>query len=221
MSRALTSALVGQFWWAGRFEALGDEDEGELIVPDLKVDSRAWLERSVVGLSGPISAGKTTAAQFLGQRGCHYARFSLVLAELLKERGLQVTRESLQQIGQEIHDDPGQRWLCKQLASRLPSSGDIVIDGLRHPEDHSYLVERFGPAFVHIHIDAPIDVRSKRYTYQGYGPADLLRAAEHPVESSVESLRELAHRRINNADDVRLLETRLRRAVRRHSSKGK
>ena len=35
---AITSALVGIFFWSGRFEALGNDDEGYLIIPDLKAD---------------------------------------------------------------------------------------------------------------------------------------------------------------------------------------
>lgn len=33
---ALTSALVGYFYLAGMYEAIGNPEEGDLIIPDLK-----------------------------------------------------------------------------------------------------------------------------------------------------------------------------------------
>src|SRR3990172_4001830 len=155
---AITSAVVGFFFWSGKFEALGNIEEEYLIIPDLKTDPTTWKERRVIGLSGPINAGKTTAGNFLKSKGFHYGRFSLVLENMLRDRGLPPTRENLQQIEEEIHKDPGQRWLCHRLIQMLSNQGDIVIDGLLHPEDHSYLVETFGPAFLHIYIDAPKNI---------------------------------------------------------------
>jgi hypothetical protein len=34
---AITSAIVGVFFWSGKFEALGNNDEDYLIIPDLLV----------------------------------------------------------------------------------------------------------------------------------------------------------------------------------------
>ena len=206
---AITSSLVGLFFWAGRFEALGNEEEGYLIVPALKPDEQVWAERTVIGISGPIAAGKTTAAKVLEQRGFHYARFSEVLAEILRDRDVAITRESLQQVGDEVHRNPGQRWLCERLVSCLPMRGDIVIDGLRHPEDHSYLVERYGPTFRHVHIEAPLEWRRTRYTSLGHAPEEFDRAMSHPVEANVDTLEKLAHERIANVGSVAELGTKI------------
>ena len=108
---AVTSAVVGLFFLSGRFEALGNEDEEYLIIPDTKSTKGPWGERRVIGLSGPISSGKTTAGRYLESQGFAYGRYSQVLQALLEERGLPVTRESLQQLGEEIHLGLGQRWL--------------------------------------------------------------------------------------------------------------
>ena len=66
---AATSALVGQFMLAGYWEALGSLEEDYLIVPT--VDRRPGDVRPemVLGLSGPMAAGKTTAARFLERVG--------------------------------------------------------------------------------------------------------------------------------------------------------
>jgi hypothetical protein len=199
---AVTSAVVGLFFWAGRFEALGREEEGFLIVPRLDADYHGWLRRRVVGLSGPIAAGKTTAAKALEERGFFYARFSRVLAELLRERGVRPTREALQAIGLEVHQALGQRWLCQRLAASLPKEGNIVIDGLRYPEDHSFLVERFGPAFYHIHVSADPAIRQVRHATEDHEGNSFDEISRHPVEDHVDSMPTLAHRGIENSADV-------------------
>ncbi|MFH7321651.1 ribonuclease H-like domain-containing protein, partial [Desulfurivibrio sp. D14AmB] len=47
---AITSATVGLFFLAGKFEALGNPLEEYLIIPDLNGDSRTWLFHKVIGV---------------------------------------------------------------------------------------------------------------------------------------------------------------------------
>jgi uncharacterized protein YprB with RNaseH-like and TPR domain/predicted nuclease with RNAse H fold/dephospho-CoA kinase len=195
---AITSAVVGLFFMSGKFEALGNEDEEYLIIPDIRPETNPWAKRKVVGLSGPISSGKTTAGEYLKSRGFAYGRYSQVLEALLEERGIPVSRESLQEIGEEVYSGLGQRWLGAELIKRLPKSGDLVIDGLRHPEDHSFLAEKFGPGFLHIAIEAPDVVRRHRYIHEG--PVEEFdRASIHTVESHIPTLTQLAHVTVSNA----------------------
>jgi predicted nuclease with RNAse H fold/dephospho-CoA kinase len=195
---AITSAVVGLFFMSGKFEALGNEDEEYLIIPDIRPETDPWGNRKVVGLSGPISSGKTTAGEYLKSRGFAYGRYSQVLQALLEERGIPVSRESLQEIGEEVYNGLGQRWLGAELIKRLPKSGDLVIDGLRHPEDHSFLAEKFGPSFLHIAIEAPDVVRRHRYIHEG--PVEEFdRASIHTVESHIPTLTQLAHVTVSNA----------------------
>ena len=207
---AITSAIVGLFFWSGRFEALGNRTEDYLIIPDPRRDtvepSRA-RRRRVVGVSGPIAAGKTTAALYLEKAGFTYGRYSQIVADLARERGQPVTRASLQKIGGEIHRDPGQRWLNQQLLSRLSKSGgDFVIDGLRWPEDHAFWMERFGPAYLHLHVQAASDVRRGRYTTSCDLSDEFDKASGHEVEKGVDSLRLLADRVLRNEQTPERLE---------------
>jgi uncharacterized protein YprB with RNaseH-like and TPR domain/predicted nuclease with RNAse H fold/dephospho-CoA kinase len=196
---AITSAVVGLFFISGKFEALGNEEEEYLIIPDTKPTKGPWGGRRVIGLSGPISSGKTTAGRYLESHGFAYGRYSQVLQALLEGRGLPVTRESLQQIGEEIHQGLGQRWLGSELIKRMPEGGHLVIDGLRHPEDRSFLAEKFGPDFIHIHINAPETIRRERYVSEGTN-AEFSNAIAHQVESNVPKLADLAHTTLENVD---------------------
>lgn len=195
---AVTAAIVGLFFWSGRFEALGNESEDYLIIPDLRRSSKRWLSRRVFGFSGPIAAGKTTAAGLLRERGFAYGRFSQVLAKLLQEVGKPVDRDTLQTIGERVHRSPGQRWLCRKLVSALPSDIDLSIDGLRWPEDHATLTEAYGPSFCHVHITASVENRRSRYVRDGHSGREFDAAIRHPVEKKVTELTKFAHLQIPN-----------------------
>lgn len=201
---AITSAAVGLFFLSGKYEALGNSDEEHLIIPDVKSKHGPWGKRRVIGLSGPISAGKTTVGEFLQSCGYAYGRYSQVLRSILQQRGVAVTRQSLQQIGEEVHDGPGQKWLASELINTLPQTGDLVIDGLRHPEDHAFLAEKFGPDFFHINIDAPEETRRQRYLEEG-PKEDFDKASAHRIESNIPKLTALAHERVWNAGTIESL----------------
>jgi uncharacterized protein YprB with RNaseH-like and TPR domain/predicted nuclease with RNAse H fold/dephospho-CoA kinase len=210
---AVTAAVVGLFFWAGKFEALGNDDEEYLIIPDLVVPPDPWRNRLVVGISGPIAAGKTTAARFLARKGFVYGRYSEVLARLLSEKGKKVDRQTLQAFGEKVHKKPGQRWLSRQLVKSLPGDRDLVIDGLRFPEDHAFLVESFGPAFFHIHVTAPEEVRKERYVADGNTGAEFARAIRHPVEAKIPRLAAIAQAEIANERSQRAFDGRIESAV--------
>ena len=194
---AVTSAVVGMFFWSGRFEALGNEVEDYLIIPDLHAGANHTVNggpRRVIGLSGAICAGKTTAGRQLESRGYLYGRYSQVLRELLEKKECGAARASLQKIGNQLRQESRQRWLNQRLLNRLQThEGDFVIDGLRWPEDHAFWAERFGPAYCHLHLHATTDIRRRRYASSQGTPAEFDQASTHEVESGIASLKSLAN----------------------------
>ena len=208
---AATSALVGQFMLAGYWEALGSAEEDYLIVPT--VDRRAPELRPTiaVGLSGPIAAGKTTAARILERLGFRYCRFSEIIAQELRARGDPVTRDTLQAFGEEAHCSRfGQRRLQNKLAVDVEQAAKIVVDGLRHPEDRAFLRERWGTAALHVHVHASADLRARRYMAGIEGSGDAFCQAEaHTVEQNVEAMAGLADLTMANEGAIRELEGKL------------
>lgn len=194
---AITCSIVGSFHLAGRTEALGGIGEEPMIVPDLKADRGV-----VVGLSGAIAAGKTTAARHLEALGFGYTRISMVIDEELRARGMPISRATHQALGWELHRERGQEWLCRRAIELLPEgTTHAVIDGLRWVEDIRYLRERFGGRFLHIHVDAPEDLRRSRYERERRStPFD--EAAAHPVEQGIAATTALADTRIINDGDL-------------------
>lgn len=209
---AATSALVGQFLLAGYFELLGREDEDFMVVPTTHVDAAFGDAELVVGISGPLAAGKTTVAEMLVSQGFEYCRFSQILADKLSSESKPQSRQALQELGSSLHDSPfGQRWLQNKLADRVKGNRRIVIDGLRHPEDHAFLLERWGIPVAHLHIDTELNARRSRYLKREAGElADFLEAEDHAVEQNVTQLSRLAGGVISNNGSISELEERLR-----------
>ena len=216
---AATSALVGQFMLAGYWEALGSADEDYLIVPTTDRRTSDLLPEFVLGLSGPIAAGKTTAARILERSGFRYCRFSEILEEELRARGTAVTRSTLQALGDAAFNSRfGQRRLQNKLAQSVEGARRIVVDGLRHLDDLAFLRERWGFAAVHVHICADADLRERRYAGRSGGTSgSFRRASSHTVERNVPELKRLADYSIVNAGSVEELETRLSGLVKRRS----
>jgi predicted nuclease with RNAse H fold/dephospho-CoA kinase len=185
---AITSALVGSFHWSGLVEAMGTPEEPPLIIP--KLDGIA--HPIIIGISGPIAAGKTTVAQALEDLGFAYTRFSLVIDDELKNRGRPLDRHHRQALGDEINRTGRQRWLADRTLSRVGEAPAIVVDGLRFPEDNAFLAERAGASYFHVFVDADENTRRVRYGMRAID-GDFDAATASDVESQVESMRSLAH----------------------------
>ncbi len=202
---AITSAIVGLSFWSGKFEGLGNEEEDYLIIPNPYLSSRMWENKTVIGFSGGIASGKTTGSEVLVSQGFGYGRFSMVLSQLLHERQMEVNRETLQKIGIEINQGKGQRWLCQQLITQLPGKDNLVIDGLRFPEDHAFFTERFGRVFFHIHLDITQEIRRERYIKRGGNRKEFDEAELNLTERNLAHLASLAHKVISDSDELNLI----------------
>ncbi len=178
---AITSALVGTFHLAGLSESLGTEHEAPLIIPDMTAEQKP----KVIGISGPLAAGKTTIARHLESKGYAYTRFSMVIDDILNERGLEQNRFNRQSVGTELNSTGRQRELAERTLSKVHSAEKIVVDGLRFPEDHSFLIETFGLNYTHLFVSADDSERRQRYIGR-HGKTELKGAEEFDAASSSE-----------------------------------
>jgi uncharacterized protein YprB with RNaseH-like and TPR domain/predicted nuclease with RNAse H fold/dephospho-CoA kinase len=214
---AITSALVGSFFLARKYEALRGRTEGALIIPDLKAGNRNAM---VIGISGRICAGKTTAARLLEKRGFAYTRFSMVIDDEIIGTGGIPDRKSRQRVGIEIHEEKGQRWLCEKVLDRVQDRKLIVIDGLRFPEDHAYFSERYGADYVHVHIVSSEPLRRARYDAGKDGDPSFLDADMQPVERKIDELKMMATAVIENDGSLDSFEGALMSAIKNTTRDG-
>lgn len=192
---AITSAVVGSFFLSQRYEALRGPSEGALIIPDPKTSG---YSRMIIGISGRICAGKTTTARFLEELGFAYTRFSLVIDDEIVARGETLDRATRQAVGLEINRTKGQGWLCEKVLGRVAGHECVVIDGLRFPEDHAFFFERFGPDFIHLHVQAAAELRAARYREHEQDGIPFEVAESQPVEGKISELANLASAVIRN-----------------------
>lgn len=189
---AITSAIVGHFYWTGMYEGLGDEVEDYLIIPDLSANTDKWLGRKAIVLSGEIAAGKTTAAEHLENKGYSTTRYSKVLEGLLSEGGTIINRSNLQKIGREVNEKYGQRWLGSRALALVSEATEVVVDGIRFLEDVAYTRELFGPRCLHIHIDSDEKVRQERIINKPNEDLSMSEAKKSKTESEIKKLYEVA-----------------------------
>lgn len=191
---AITSALVGTFHLAGLSEGLGTDHEAPLIIPDMTAEQKP----KVIGVSGPLAAGKTTIAKILESKGYAYTRFSLVIDDILDERGLEKNRFNRQSVGAELNKDGRQRELAERTLRKVEGAKNIVVDGLRFPEDHALLVETFGLKYTHLFVSADVAKRKQRYIRrlgkpEPEGSEEFDAASNSDVEGRVDELSVLAN----------------------------
>lgn len=98
-------------------------------------------------VAGKICSGKSTLAKKIADHsGYPLISFGEILKDHLVKSDLPVTRESLQRIGQELIDQLGYdgflRWSIEH-SPQIQWNSSLIVDGLRHGEIYSRLVETF------------------------------------------------------------------------------
>lgn len=142
---AITSAVVGLFFWTGMFEALGNPLEEYLIIPDVNGDYKAWLNRKVVGLSNNSEVSPEAKEQLRKQK-FELLDFREIEQALEAQNELAVRAYSLaKEIG--IPIDLQRKWLGKDLVSRYQSKRNLFVQGITAKGDQALMLESFGPTF--------------------------------------------------------------------------
>jgi dephospho-CoA kinase len=161
-------------------------------------------DRLVIGITGRIGSGKTSAGQYLASgHGFQYIRYSQVLSEWFAS---DVSRkQSLQEVGWKVMSEGLQVELNSRLIAEIGPSVDVAVDGLRHPIDYESLKNSFLPSFHLLYIDSPANSRWEHLNGRGrYADfASFEKADSHPVEHQINSLRDKADRAIRNEGSLR------------------
>lgn len=114
----------------------------------------------IIGLVGPIRAGKTTTTKYLVEKyGYVTASNSDVLREILEGMGIPSNRENLGRLGNSIFKVLGNDIIAKYRLDNL-HLGRIVVDGIRYPEE----IKRYSEivSFKLLAVTADPDVRFDR-----------------------------------------------------------
>jgi dCMP deaminase len=116
----------------------------------------------IIGLTGTLASGKGVISEFLKERGFVYFSLSDELRELAMERGIELTRENLQNLGNLMREERGVGFLAQLVCEKIKikSIDKVVVDGIRNPGEILQLKKM--PDFVLISVDASPEIRFKR-----------------------------------------------------------
>jgi len=115
----------------------------------------------IIGMTGSIASGKETLTKFLIKKGFKYYVVSELLKEELKKRNLEITRENMQNLGDELRKKEGAAVLMKMLLEKINPNENSIIDSLRNPKEAEFLRENL-KKFILIAVDANREIRFKR-----------------------------------------------------------
>ena len=118
----------------------------------------------VIGLTGTNASGKTEAAEYLRRKGYSYYSLSDILREEAARLGLDHSRKTLIELGNNLRKRYGAGVLAKMAKENLKGRS-IIIDSIRNPKEIEEL--KMLPDFLLVGIDAPVEIRFKRAVMRG------------------------------------------------------
>ena len=122
----------------------------------------------IIGVCGRIGAGKETLTKFLRDKGFVYLESSKALKEELGREGRQVTRESMQDKGDELRKKYGVGAVMIILLdkTRKEPEKNYIFDSLRNTGEAEFL-RKEREDFILIGVDASREIRFKRMLKRG------------------------------------------------------
>jgi dephospho-CoA kinase len=113
------------------------------------------MPKRVFGLVGPIASGKGTVAKILVEKG--YSAYSLSdrIREEINKRGIQISRETLNTVSNEMRQLLGSDILAKKTAEIIEKDNPqlVVIDSIRNPAEAYYLKKKLGAKIIGVMAD--------------------------------------------------------------------
>lgn len=173
----------------------------------------------VIGVTGHIGAGKTSAANYLkSAHGFFYVRYSKVLSDWLAKNP--DSKAHLQTVGWKVMAGGMQAELNARLIALIPPEQDCAVDGLRHSIDYESLTLAFPSQFRLLYIESRQEIRWQR-VQKRYAELDSFRQADsHPVEQQIDGLRRKAFAVLENDGALQDLYSKVEAVVKTIQSGG-
>lgn len=166
--------------------------------------------RLILLLSGPVAAGKSTLSKALVENyGFKSIRSGRYLQTLAQDHTLDVSRQTLQMLGDGLDDVTDFAWLIDDVAAPLidgePNQTLWLLDSVRKARQVEHFRARFRDDVLHVHVVAPEEELRRRYEerltkggeYEGGTPYD--EAITHPNEVSSRALGKIADLIVNTS----------------------
>ncbi len=119
----------------------------------------------IIGLTGKNGSGKTAVSEYLQSRGFEYYSLSDEIRNEARKRGMEITREVLIEVGNELRSNYGPGILAERILSRLGDDRNYVIDSIRNPYEVEVLKRRRD--FTLLALEADESIRFERSRRRG------------------------------------------------------
>lgn len=131
----------------------------------------------IVGITGPICAGKGKVAELFKKHGFEHHSFSSEIRQVAKERRIEVNRDNLSKLGTDLRKESpkisilASRLLARIKKDRMHGKHRFVLDGLRDFDElfmfRLHEMDNKDMRFVLVGVDAPQELRWKRLKKRG------------------------------------------------------
>ena len=119
----------------------------------------------IIGLTGKNGSGKTAVAEYLKSRGFEYYSLSDEIRREIRDRGLEITRDILIEVGNELRGKFGPGILAERILKELESDHNYVVDSIRSPFEVEVLRRR--KDFTLLAVEADQEWRFERSRSRG------------------------------------------------------
>jgi deoxycytidylate deaminase len=120
-----------------------------------------------IGITGTLGAGKGTIVEYLQkEKGFSHYSVRAFLTDEIKRRGLEVNRDTMTLVGNDLRAQHSPSWIIEQLYQQAQASGkNCIIESIRTPGEVDAL--RSKPNFYLFAVDADPRVRYDRAVLRG------------------------------------------------------
>lgn len=125
------------------------------------------MSQQIIGLVGPIASGKGTVLKILENKGFFSSSTSDRIREELKKRNLEVTRQNLTSVSNEVREKYGNDILARRTSEIIDKQNNnkIVIDAIRNPDEVKFLKNKYNMKL--LAITAPQEKRYELFKKRG------------------------------------------------------
>ena len=172
----------------------------------------------VIGLTGRNAAGKGEVAKYLQTKSFYYCSLSDAIREELRNRKIDVNRESLIRTGNELRQSFGPAVLADRILKHIEPDRNYVIDSIRNPAEVAAL-RKASTNFKLIKVDAPVRLRFERtvarqresdpMTYEEFVALDNREAVGDPSSQNLVQVEQLADEVLVNDGSLHELHPRI------------
>ena len=120
----------------------------------------------IVGVAGRNGAGKGEVIKLLVAKGYTALSLSDVIRDVLREQGLEESRERMIETGRALRAEGGPSVLSERLLAKMDPARDYAVDSVRNPAEVEPM-RAGGRPFLLLWVDADESVRFERMCARG------------------------------------------------------